>query len=223
MSRGRRLGWCVTEDLTTELITLKRTPYSETSWVVVGLSPEHGLLGFMCRGARRVSKRRYSMVDVLQHVSVIYRQGRGGLLNWRSAELLVDYGGVARDYGLYQSAGWLMRFILLNVFAGVPQPGVFQAVGVALARLCAGCNASPRAVGLGDAAIATTCLVYLNENGLLQEFEGDPQTERQCEQLLLAGLGENEYPVLSQESWQKVREWTVMLLHRTDCSVPGTR
>jgi len=213
----------VTDDLTTELITLKRTPYSETSWVVVGLSPEHGLLSFMCRGARSVSKRRYSMVDVLQHVSVVYRQGKSDLLTWRSGDLLVDYGGVARDYGLYQCAGWLMRFILLNVFAGVPQPGVFQALRTALARLCAGCNASPRVVGLSDAAIAAVCLVYLNENGLLPEFGEDPQTERQCEQLLLAGLGETEYPVLAQESWQKVREWAVMLLHRTDCSVPGNR
>ena len=211
------------DELTTELITLKRTPYSETSWVVVGLSPEHGLLSFMYRGARRVSKRQYSMIDVLQHVSVTCRRGRGDLLVWRSSELLTDYGGVAHDYPLYQSIGSLMRFLLLNVFAGVPQPAVFQTFQTVLKRLCAASGAPTRQEGLGDAAVVVTCLAYLNENGLLPDFEEDPRTERQCQRLLLAGRGENEFPTLSAETWQSVREWGVTLLHQTDCSVPGSR
>ena len=41
----------------TEFLILRKTPFSDSSLVVAGISPEHGQIHFMVRGARKLGKR----------------------------------------------------------------------------------------------------------------------------------------------------------------------
>ncbi len=209
-------------DISTEFLVLRRTPYAETSLVVAGLTPDYGQLHFLARGARRLGKRQFPVLDLFRAVSIRFRmrQEVGALHSPRSVELVADHSALARDIELFGLAGWAARFCLDNVLPGVAQPRIFQALRVTLRRLADAAVSRTDRAQIRCAAMVCLSLTYLDENGLLPEYGATPAAERQCRLLLEAAGGQAEIPPLTLANWQKMRQWAVALLHYAECRVP---
>ncbi|OGV62922.1 MAG: hypothetical protein A3K19_06195 [Lentisphaerae bacterium RIFOXYB12_FULL_65_16] len=208
--------------LSTEYLILRKTPYSETSLVVAGISPELGQLHFLASGARRISRRHVPSVDVFRLFRVEFREGKTDLHRWQSADLVQSYGGVARDMGHFETAAWLARFALDNVMDGIAHPRFFRAMLVALERLSApeGTVSSVTPEAVRCAAIVGAGLVFVEENGTLPEYLDSPRSAAQTRQLLSMAMGEAAPPPLTDENWTQLRTWLTALLIQAECRVP---
>lgn len=204
----------------TEFMILRKTPYSDTSLVVAGISPDCGQIHFLVRGARRVGKRQFPLVDLFRVLHVKFRETDRELHTWRSADLAMDFAMLARDLEALQAAGWLSRFALANLLPGMKHPRFFKAMTTALQRLAASSTDADARSNLRHAAIVGTCLVYLDEGGLLPDQGGNARTERQCQDLLRMAIGETPTLRLDAGTWEKLYTWIVALLHYAECSVP---
>ena len=198
--------------VTTDFLVLRKTAYAETSLIVAGLTPEHGQIHLMLKGARRLGKRSFPALDLFRLVRVCYREGKGEIQTPTDVEAVADYGALAHHAGLYRAAGQLGHFVLTNVLPGVPHPEVFEALRVVLTRFAAATKESPALI---DAAHVCLELAYLREGGWLETF-ADEQTAGQCEQLIAMALGGPPLR-LRPATWLELRHWTESLLRQADC------
>jgi DNA repair protein RecO (recombination protein O) len=56
--------------ITSPALILQRTPWSETSWIVRALCPEHGLVVFAAKGARRPKHPWFGKIEPMRHVEI---------------------------------------------------------------------------------------------------------------------------------------------------------
>ena len=208
-------------DISTDFLVLRKTPFSDTSLVVAGISPDQGQLHFLAQGALRLGKRDFPTVDIFRVLRVQFRPGRGELHRWRSVELAADYSGVARNLAAFRQAGWLARFALANVVPGMAHPHFYAALLVAFARLADTTDPAETAADASrHASVTGACLVFLEESGLLSSYEHDPVAARQGRELLRLGLGEADMPALTAETWARLHDWLIALLRHAECTVP---
>lgn len=208
--------------LETSFLVLRRTPYAETSLIVAGLGPSHGQMHFLVRGARRTGPKQFPIVDLFRLLTVHYRMGRGELSTWRSADLVMDFGAVARNQNTIRTAGWLARFVLTNTHPSVPAPRLFRALATALRRLAA-CAAGTGVLPAGvtcDAAVVSCGLVFLDEHGLLPAYSEAPQRARHVQDLLAYAEDDAGTTYPDADTWNALRQWVIALLQYTDCLVP---
>jgi len=204
-------------------LSLRKTPYSESSLVVAGISPERGQVHFLVKGGRKVSKKGGVPVDVFRIFEVTYRASKSDLKLWQAASLIEDLGGIAKSSQSMWVAGWLGRFALMNVAEGVPCPAFFRAIRQALYRLCVAIDLDEdtRQILFRTAEVGPL-LVFLQEHGLLSaESTGsglDKTTDLQ--KLLDMAEGKRGIPRLAPEDWDRLREWCVSLLKYGDYRVP---
>ena len=76
------------EITSTPVIVLSKTPYRESSLIVVGISPDYGRISLMCSGARKISGTSYVTVDLFRELSVEFTESRSTLKNAREIEIL---------------------------------------------------------------------------------------------------------------------------------------
>jgi len=198
--------------ITTDFLVLRKTAYAETSLIVAGLTPDHGQVHLMLKGARRLGKRSFPALDLFRLVRISYREGKGEIHTPNEVEPVADYGALAAHPGLYRTAGQLGHFVLANVLPGVEHPQVFTALRVILARFAAATRETPPLI---DSAHVCLELAYLREGGWLEAF-ADERTAEQCEQLMAMALGGPPLR-LRPETWQELRRWTGTLLRQADC------
>ena len=204
--------------LSTRLLILRKTPYSDTSLVVAGVSPEAGQLHFLVRGARRIGKRQFPLADLFRELAIQYRPGRGDLYSWHSAELVEDFSAVAQQPARFEAACRLARFALANLHAGIAQPRCYLALTVALRRLAAEPAGGPASVpGPAEStpavptaietALVGMALVFLDEHGLLSTFPSAlGGADAGAAWLAQAGGAAVTRP-RSPEEGQRVRHW----------------
>lgn len=204
----------------TRFLVLRLTPYADTSLVVAGLSPEVGQLHFMVRGARRLGPRQFPMLDLFRLLQVSYRDTDAELHRLVSADLMADYGALARRFPAFQAASWLARFALANVVAGVGHEALFEALCVGFGRLAEPPVEGEARSGTTDAVIVGVCLTYLQEAGWLAAPDADAAAERQCRCLLEMAAG-GPPPRLTLGNWQQLREWVLSQARNAGCQIPG--
>ena len=209
------------EITTTRFLVLRKTPYSETSLVLAGISPDSGQLHFLVRGARRLTRKQFPVADLFRELQVQYRPGRSGLHNPRTAEVIRDFGTVARQLSTFNTAVWLARFALANVVGEAEGPRFYEALITALERLKEQSGQQTTEHVAECAAFVGVPLVYLDEHGLLSDYAHAPAKRRRRQLLLRMAVGEEDPPNLSPADWKRIREWVESLLHYTDCHVPG--
>lgn len=209
----------------TRFLVLRKTPYSETSLVVAGLSPDHGQLHFLVRGARRLGPRAFPALDLFHLLRVTYAPPlKGTLCSWRAADLEVAYGDVAQSTATYTAAGWLARFALLNSTGEAGMPRFFTAVTVALDRLAqAATDPLADRSAACSAAVVGTVLIFLDENGLLADYRNRPAQRARRDLILDMAAGRQAPPKLDPDDWQRLRQWSVKLAEHNDCRLPDTR
>lgn len=209
---------------TTEFIVLQKTPYSDSSLILIGITPTEGILRLLAKGARRLQRKRFSQVDILQLLEVSYRPANKNMHIPHSIDICKDHREIATNYLVYENACWLIRFALLNVIPDVPHPRFFSAVKIALERLC---NIADQKENNQDgqppslqAVITAACVVYLDENGWLPYYNND--VKRQHQKQLLIDFGENRsaYPKLTVKTWNQLFNWMKSLCHYHECLLP---
>lgn len=208
------------QDYHSDVIVLRKTPYSDTSLIVAGLTPERGQIHFLIRGGRRISRKQFPVVDLFRLLSVDYREGRGELCNLGGAELVEDYSGVAHSVRCYRAASWLGAFSLRNILSGMEHPSYFSALRIGLGRLSSMAlsgNVSESAV---RAVVVGLCVVYLEEGGWLDVSDGAGSVGERCRALLAMALGAGPAPRLTAESWDGLLRWVFGCVREADCDVP---
>lgn len=205
---------------TIEFLVLRKTAYSETSWILAGLSPEVGRVSFLARGARRLDKRHFPEVDVFRCLRVTYRPARNSLHRWQTAETVADFATVAKSAGAFLLASELAGFALRYSQEALPCPTFYIAVKVALTRL-----AEATKTGSVDTRLAAACrtgvrLAMLDENGELDRTAMSDDEQRRLSRLLEMAAGNQPPPLLSKTTWQALEHWTTALLHAADYEIP---
>jgi recombinational DNA repair protein (RecF pathway) len=203
----------------TRFLVLRLTPYSDTSLIVAGLTPEQGQVHFLVRGAKRLGPKRFPLLDLFRVLQVSYRDTGAEMHRLGGADLVADHAGVARHLTAFQAAGWLARFALANAPAGLGQEALFEALCVGFARL-AGLTPADDAAALADAVVVGVVLAYLQEGGWLAEHGCDERAARQCQCLLAMAAGRAAPPRLAAANWRELRRWAVGLAQAAECQIP---
>lgn len=203
----------------TRFLVLRLTPYSDTSVIAAGISPDRGQLHFLLRGGRRLGPKQFPAVDLFRVLRVVYQDRPVELHRPVSAELEADYGALARDYGAFRAAEWLARFALRNVLSGVRHEAFFEALCVGLSRLAAP-RPADRGANLADCVTVGAVVTYLHEGGWLAVPGNDDRAGRQCRTLLDMAAGRQPPPALSAETWRALRQWVLNAARAADCDLP---
>jgi recombinational DNA repair protein (RecF pathway) len=201
----------------TQLVILQKTAYSNTSLVLAGLTPDYGMVRLMVSGARSLSKKHYGQADLFQlmEVEFIPLADPEQLVRPARLESLRDHTALASRLPCYHAAGWISRFLLLNLRDGSRHPRLFQALLTALERL--GTLPDPTiAVASARTGVAMT---FLDEEGMLDAYAEDPEASLRC-QLLLDGAQGGPLPKLSAAAWQQIDAWLESLLTIAEVRLP---
>jgi recombinational DNA repair protein (RecF pathway) len=197
----------------TEVIILRKTPWRESSLIVVGLSAEFGRLDFMVRGGKRVGARDFPAVDLFRMLNVEFRHGDSGLQPLIRADLVRDHDRLTDRPERYFEACRIAAFILRHAPTHLPAPRLYRVLARALATMTdPACE--PRSPGW----YSLMRLVFLAEHGLLAidddapEEEGhDVQAVRRQHRLLVALLlaAEEDVPIpnLGPAYWPQFEDW----------------
>jgi len=207
----------------TRFLLLRKASYSESSLIVSGISPDHGLLQFFVGGAKRLGRKRFPAVDVFRVLEVQYTPARTELHRWRSVDTVADYGRLAGAVELFDAAVWLAALALGNVPTNVAHERFFHATTLVLERLAtlAADSAPVHVAETAVGAVTAAAVVLLDESGLLPDYRGDPQRAKQRQILLDAAAGREELPRLSLHNWMALHRWTIELLRESEYYVPS--
>ncbi|MBP5640969.1 MAG: recombination protein O N-terminal domain-containing protein [Victivallales bacterium] len=201
------------DTIETEFLVLRVTQYGENSLIAAGFTPELGKLSFAIHGGKGSGRRGVTPFRLFCHLKVKYVPSSRELQKCVSAELVDDFSAVSHDYERYSCACWLSQFSLTNVLPGMPTEYYFRAVSVAFSRLA-------KTVLPVPAILTGVLLVYMQENGMLPQMEGDVRRQSQCQLLLQMALG-GDVPALQKQNWLAIRDWTIGVLRQTDCILPA--
>lgn len=205
----------------TSYLVLHKQPYGDTSLIVGGLTPAYGYLRCLIRGARKISRKHFPVVDIFRVLDITLTVADSDLHSCRSVDLIKSYEAVAADMTAYQTAGWLSLFIQRNILAETSCEKLYQAVITALKRM----DYVVKERGLfkinhGKALICGVVAVFLEENGLYPYGENDTTTAEQRRILLEMGLGKRRPLKFSEEKWDQTYQWLAALMQHAGCSVP---
>lgn len=195
----------------TEFIILRKTPYSESSLVVSGLSLEFGKLDFMIRGARRIDKKKFPFIDLFREINVIFRKRNEGLQNLHSAELLNSYDGIAMQPENYMEICRIAAFVLKNTHPDAASPKLYAALKNALSNFSR--KTDNNTLLLPDFTGSLVKLVFLHEHGLLPEIPENTGTEtgrekkKILELFLSSAIEGGAFPETGENYRRKICAW----------------
>lgn len=201
---------------TTEFIVLRKTPYGESSMVVAGFSEGCGRLAFLVRGARRLGRRDFPLVDLFRCLHVTFHHSERSSLNrWSSADRVHDFGPLAQHSARYLGASTLARFLLRETAECAPLPRTYAALKTGLRRL-ATADANAANDVLLPAVRIGILLTFLKENGELDQSSFAPDDCDRFHQLLEMAAGETVPPRLTAATWTRLDNWVQYLLDAAD-------
>lgn len=201
---------------TTHFIVLRKTPYGESSVVAAGLSEGEGRMAFLVRGARRLGRREYPVVDLFRCLRVRFRSGtRSSLHRWFGADGVDDFGALARHSRRYLCAAALARFLLRETAEGAPMPQTYTALHAGLRRLAEAAPNTHEDILLPAVRVGIL-LTFLHENGELDVDSFRGKDEEQLQLLLRMAAGEERVPRLTPSTWCRLDKWTRRLLESAD-------
>ncbi len=204
----------------TDFLVLRKTPFGDTSLIVAGLTPIHGQLHFLARGARRLGKQNFPTVDLFRILNLEYRPGRTDLHTWKRADTVADFAAVATALPAYHTAGWLARLALANTCAEVDCRCLFAATATALERLATAARAGDSRAIPTDAAKVGVSLALLHDHGQLPHFAPNSAEQTRLRLLLEAAVGQRPPPDLPADTWRDLLAWSLSLLAAADCGLP---
>ena len=114
--------------VTTEALVLRRTPFGETSQVVVFLTRSHGRMTLILKGVHRPRSRKGGGVDLLDHCQLLWFSRRGSRsMPQLSERKLLDHHPTLRRRADLSLAGSCLAELLLGLLPDEqPVPGVLE-------------------------------------------------------------------------------------------------
>ena len=178
--------------------------------IVSTLSPDYGKIDFVIKGAKRISKRAFPVVDIFREFNVEFREKENTKLNVpMSLDLLAEYDDLALFPEKLRECAETTRFLLRNVYPHVACYLVYSAFINMLKMYSKG----------ADFPSFFVRLVYLYENGLLpQQVEGtDTYSAQKILKILINGsVGKLTLPVIGEEYMIKLKRWIEYLCEFND-------
>lgn len=192
------------EITSTPLIVLSKTPYRESSLIVVGISPDYGKLSLVCNGAQKISGSNYVLVDLFRELSVEFTESRSPLKNARDIELVSANDKLPDHPVNFRLAGKMAAFLLANIKEELPMPYTYDSFSSVLNHLSCTAPEEERWTPMQCAVVLKTA--FLCENGLLPQSE-DERSSAFLENVVAAGIDNSALPRCPEEYWAKLNDW----------------
>ena len=190
----------------TNLIVLRKTQYRESSIIVTGLTPEHGRLDVIVKGAKKLSSKNFPAVDLFREINIEVNHKKSGLYSIYSADLVSNHDNIASFHNNYLQACDICSFTLRNSQPDIPSPVLYNALKNIFETLADSETIIPYT--------ALIKLVYLDEHGLLPEVPENDQTKKELlSQLLKVGKEKAQIPEISEKYWKVLETWIDSLCH----------
>ena len=201
----------------TRIVTLQLIPSSDTSRIVAGVTPDHGLVRLKLPGIRTVSRRRFSQADLFQCAELEFRPASTpeALAKCLRFEPLRNFTGIARHPRCLETAAWCARFLLLNLHDGLGHPRLFAAVETAWGRL------EDRSLAPEVAAVASRCgilVAFLEEEGGLPAYAEDAAAAARRDVIL--NLATGPLPRFGARDWERTWEWLEAIARHAELRLP---
>lgn len=199
-----------------EALVLRKTVYAETSLVLAVLTPVDGQLHFLLKGALRPSRRAFPAADLFRRLQIVYRPSlRGGLEQAREVDCLASFEAMAERRERYLAGVWLCQLALRNSVEHNASPRLYQALGLAFARLAEVEGPLPKAI------VLAVCFALLDDLGLLPEVAPGSHQEHAMRRLLdFALLAAAPCPPYGDNDWHALGQWTRQFLLSVDHPAP---
>lgn len=130
-----------------EGIVLRTQDHAETDRIAVVLTPNHGRLDLLAKGARRMEQAAGAALDVLNVVKIIYYRRRSGLHLLKEVELVRTFPGIRSDLDRATTALGGIEWALALIPTEAPDERVHRLTVEFLTALDAG--HPPRVLALG--------------------------------------------------------------------------
>ncbi|HJO95185.1 MAG TPA: recombination protein O N-terminal domain-containing protein [Victivallales bacterium] len=187
----------------TEVIILRKIPYSETSLIINSLSPEYGRLDFIIKGARRISKKSFPEIDIFRKLKIEFKEiaMSKNLISPLSFDLIEDNDRIAGYPEAISRIYKIISFILKNIHAGVSCRFVYDAFDNMLCKTSEG----------KEYPFFLIKLIYLYENGLLPNelsvSDKDNKNKKILNLLINSAIGKIDTLKLPDEYVQSLNKW----------------
>ncbi len=120
----------------TTAILLRRTRFSDTSLILTWLSPDHGKLRTMAKGALRPKSRFAGAIDLFFEVELLYlRSTRSEIHGLRELSLLNPHAELRRSYRSVEMASYFTELLELATEPEHPVPELYHLLQRALGYL----------------------------------------------------------------------------------------
>ena len=121
----------------TRYMILRKTPFRDTSLVVAGISPDHGRLDFVLKGARAIGKKQFPTADVFREYLIEFRPSRRAesMPTLVSMDLAASHDGIAQSMDCYLAACAFAAETLRRAQPMLEMPLTWQAFSVMLTRM----------------------------------------------------------------------------------------
>lgn len=120
----------------TTAILLRRTRFSDTSLILTWLSPEHGKVRTMAKGALRPKSRFAGGIDLFFEVELLYlRSARSEIHGLREVSLLNPHAELRRSYRSVELAAYFTELMELATEPEHPVPELYDLLRRALGYL----------------------------------------------------------------------------------------
>ena len=146
---------------------LRKTPYSESSFILKAYTREHGLLSFMAKGAKRQNSRLHGLLEPGLHLQFLFPvHARGELRILSDVTLLRDHPSVRGDLVKHALAQAFGEVLLKYLPDEARAPDFHDALARALQRL----EASPPERRAVEACFAAWLLDFCRASGFQPQF-----------------------------------------------------
>ena len=145
------------EITSTPLIVLSKSPYRESSLIVVGISPDYGKLQLVCNGAQKISGKEYVQVDLFRELSVEFTESRSALKTAREIEIISTNDKLPENPVNFRLAGKMGAFLLANIKDDLPMPYTYDSFSSVLSHLSCSTPAGLRRRNAGPPCSAPWC------------------------------------------------------------------
>ncbi len=120
---------------TTQAILLRRTPFGESSLVVRLLTPEHGRVDLVAKGAYRTTSRFFAVLDWFHTLQIAFRPKPHGLAPLQSASCEERRRHITDNRARYVAALTVLELCDVAAQPGSPEPRLFELATGCLDRL----------------------------------------------------------------------------------------
>jgi DNA repair protein RecO (recombination protein O) len=132
----------------TEAVVLRSIRYGEADRILHLYSRDHGRLGAIAKGARRVKSRLGGRLEPLSRVHLILRQGRGDLCTVTGVDTVDAHPGLRESWGALQRATQACDAVLRLLDAAEPNEPAYNLLCRELRLLAGDPHAATRAHAL---------------------------------------------------------------------------